>query len=226
MNFKKFRKYFFIALLILYAGIIIFEAIFHFNGTIINKLFSNYENFAQPIYVFIVIFAILTGLLSGAVVFSGFFIFNVFTLIILTSIGIILGVLLIFILSRKLGHKPFEEYIKKKEGRAEKLKEIFKKDSVALAILFNFVFFLPSTLGNIILGLGESKLTKLIIISIIGNLINQIAFIFFTFGIQYNNLAYSIPSLSALILNTGIPIWLYKRNIKDVLTITFRRKRK
>jgi uncharacterized membrane protein YdjX (TVP38/TMEM64 family) len=224
MNFKKFRKYFLIALLILYVGIIVFEAIFNFNQTIISKLFTHYEDFAQPLYVLIVIVSIMTGLISGAITFSGFFIFNVFTLIILTSIGVIFGISLVFLLSRKLGHKPFEEYVNRNEGRAKKLKEIFKKDSAALAILFNFVFFLPSTFGNIILGLGDSKMTKLIIISIIGNLINQIAFILFTFGIQYDNLAYIIPSLLALILNTLIPILLYRKNIRDVFTIMFKRK--
>ncbi|HTY44101.1 MAG TPA: hypothetical protein VMC80_02565 [Patescibacteria group bacterium] len=226
MNFKKLRKYLLIALIILYIGIIIFESAFNFNQKIIGNLLSNYEDFAQPLYVLMIIFAIIIGLISSAVVLSGFFIFNMPTLVILTSIGVIVGVPLIFILARKIGRKSFEQYIDLKKGKAEKLKEIFRKDSMALIVLFNFVFFLPSTFGGIVGGLGVKKLTKPIVISLIGNLINQISFIFFISGIQFNNLSYLVPSVLALALNTGIPLWIYRKNIGDVLRITFRKDKK
>lgn len=223
INFKKLRTFSLITLLIFYIGILIFESFFGFNQGIISKLLSNYDDLSQPLYVLLILFAAITGLVSAAVVVSGFFLFDHITLIVLTSIGIIIGIPLIFILSRKIGHKAFEEYLNLNKNKSKKLKKIFKNDSTALIILFNFVFFLPSTFGGIAGGLGELKMTKLIILSVIGNLINQIAFILFMIGVQNNNLLYIIPSLSAIILNTGIPVLVYRKNIIEVFKVTFQK---
>lgn len=224
INFKKLRNYLLIGLLIICVGFIIFEASFNFNQGILTNLFSHYEDFAQPLYVAIIFVSLFIGLIPSAVVLAGTFIFTLPTIIILTSIGIILGIPLIFILSKKIGHKSFDEYINLNENKEKKLRRIFKNDSTALVILFNFVFFLPSNLGCIIGGLQGIKMVKPIIISIIGNLINQISFIFIMFGFLNNNLNYLIPALVAIILNTGIALIIYRKDIKDVLMITFNRK--
>lgn len=226
ISFKKLRNYSLIILLILYIGIIIFESSFSFNQGILSKLFSHYQDFVQPLYVLIILIGLTIGLIPSAIVFTGIFIFNIPTLIILTSIGIVLGIPLIFILSKKIGHKAFDNYINLDENKEKKLREIFKNDSTALVILFNFVFFLPSNLGCIVGGLRGFKMIKSVIISIMGNLINQMAFIFLLFGVLNNNLNYLIPALVALILNTGIALIIYRKNIKNVLIITFKRKNK
>ncbi len=225
INFKKLRNYFLVGLLIICIGVIILESSFNFNQVILTNLFSHYEDFAQPVYVLIILVSLFIGLIPSAVVLAGAFIFSLSTIIIITSIGIILGIPLIFILSKKIGHKAFDEYINLDENKEKKLRTIFKNDSTALIILFNFVFFLPSNLGCIVGGLRGLKMIKSIIISIIGNLVNQIAFIFIIFGILNNNLNYLIPGLSAIILNTGIVLIIYRKNIKNVLMITFKRKK-
>jgi uncharacterized membrane protein YdjX (TVP38/TMEM64 family) len=225
INFKKLRKYSLIILLILYIGIIIFESSFNFNQGVLSKLFSNYEDFAQPLYVLIILISLLIGLVSSAVVLAGVFIFNLPTIIILTSIGIILGIPLIFVLSKIIGHNAFDKYLNLNENKEKKLRQIFKNDSTALVILFNFVFFLPSNLGCIVGGLRGFKMIRSIIISIIGNLINQISFIFLMFGILYNNLNYLILSLLAIMLNTGIVLIIYRKNIRNVLMITFKKEK-
>jgi uncharacterized membrane protein YdjX (TVP38/TMEM64 family) len=223
MNFKKLRRYSLIILLAIYVSAIIFESFFSFNQTVIIKLVDAYENFSQPSYVLILTASIVTGIFPSIVILAGFFMFTTPTLLILSSIGIILGIPLIFILSRKIGQKAFYDYTNLNEIKAKKLKKIFKNNYTAMVVLFNFSVLLPSIFGCIIGGLGKAKMTKLIFISILGNLINQIAYILFMFGIQYNNLFYIIPSLSIMILTTGISFFIYRKNIKDVLKIIFKR---
>lgn len=223
-NLKKARNYLIIFFIIAYLGIFIFEGIFNFNQGVISHLLSQYDDFSEPIYVLLLIVGIATGLLTAIIVFSGFFVFNIYQIVILSTIGIIFGISLTFILARIFGHKSFMNYLKVSENREEKLKEIFIKDSTALAVLFNFVFFLPSTFGGIIGGLADIKLYKFIPLSIIGNLINQIAFIFLLYGTQAGRTEFLIPSIIVLALNTLIPIIIYRKNIKDVFAITFRRR--
>jgi uncharacterized membrane protein YdjX (TVP38/TMEM64 family) len=224
VNFKKIRNYILIGLLIICIGVIVFESSFNFNQKILTNLFNQYDDFAQPLYVLIILVSLFIGLIPSAVVLAGTFIFSLSTIIILTSIGIILGIPLIFIISKKIGHKSFDEYINLDKNKEKKLRNIFKNDSTALIILFNFVFFLPSNLGCIVGGLRGSKMIKPIIISIVGNLINQISFIFIMFGFLNDNLNYLIPALVAIVLNTGIALIIYRKDIKDVLMITFKRK--
>lgn len=223
MNFKKIRKYLLISLIIVYVGIIIFESIFSFNQTTIIKLVDTYGSISQPLYVFILILSTVTGIIPGEIIIAGFFMFSTPILIILVSISIILGIPLTFIISKKIGKKAFDNYINLNENKAKKLKKIFKNNSTALVLLFNFNIFLPSLFGCVIGGLGESKMTKLILLSILGNLINQIASILLLFGIQHNNLVYLIPSLSVLILVTGLSFLVYRKNIMDVLKIIFKK---
>jgi len=223
INFKKVRNFLIIFFIVLYIGIFVFEGIFNFNQTAISNIFIKYQDVAEPLYVMLLTVGIATGLLTAIIVFSGFFVFNIYQLTILTSIGVTLGILLIFILARVFGHKAFMNYLKVKEKKAEKLKEVFTRDSTALTILFNFIFFLPSTFGGIVGGIADVKLYKLIPISIFGNLVNQIAFIFFLYGTQANRRGFIIPSVIVLFLNSAIPIFIYRKNIKDVFTIMFKK---
>lgn len=224
INLKKIKNYLIIIFIIVYIGIFVFEGIFNFNQGVISNLLSRYQGFAGLIYVLLLTIGMAVGLLTAVIVFSGFFVFNFSELIILTIIGVILGISLIFILARVFGHKAFMEYLKVHEKRKEKLKELFTRDSTALTILFNFIFFLPSTFGGIVGGLADIKLYKFIPISIIGNLINQIAFIFLLYGTQNGKMIFLIPSIIVLILNTLIPIIIYRKNIGDVFRIIFKRK--
>ncbi len=226
INIKKLRKYLIIVLLIIYLVVIIFESNFNFNQEVIEKLLSNYQNFTQPIYTFIVLITTMTGTVSSAFILSGFFMFNAPTLVVLTSIGIILGIILVFVLSRTIGHQAFEKYINSDKNNAKKLKRIFKNDSNAIIVLFNFVFFLPSTIGCILGGLSKSKMTKWIIISIIGSLLNQIGLILLLLSIQDNSLVYLVLTISALVLISVIPIIIYRKDIKDIMKITFERRSK
>jgi uncharacterized membrane protein YdjX (TVP38/TMEM64 family) len=228
INYKKLRNRLFVILLIFYAAVIIFESIFGFNQEIITKLLYNYEDFAQPLYVLIVIFTTMTGLFTSVIVLSGFFMFSTPTLIILTSIGIALGIILVFIIARKIGRKSFEEYINLNKDNSKKLREIFRKDYLAIVVLFNFVYFFPSPFGCIIGGVGEgdSKTAKVLIISIIGNLVNIIGLILFLYFIQLGNLIYLLILSVALILVTVVPIVIYRKNIKDIFRIIFKKNKK
>jgi len=223
-NFKKIRNFLIIFFIVIYVGIFIFEGIFNFNRGVISNLFIKYQNIAEPLYTVLLTVGIATGLLTAIIVFSGFFVFNLSQLLTLTTIGVTLGILLIFFLARIFGHKSFMEYLKVKKDRTEKLKEVFTKDSIALTILFNFIFFLPSTFGGIVGGITDAKLYKLIPISVFGNLVNQIAFIFFLYGTQADRGGFIIPSVIVLFLNSAIPIFIYRRNIKDVFAIMFKKK--
>ncbi|MFZ1971074.1 MAG: VTT domain-containing protein [Candidatus Nanoarchaeia archaeon] len=226
IDFKKLRNRLFVAFLILYVGIIIFESLFGFNQEVITKLLYNYEDFAQPLYTLIILFTTMTGLFTSVAVISGFFLFTTPTLIILTSIGIILGIPLIFIISRKVGRKSFEEYINLNDDNAKKLKKIFKNHHTALVVLFNFVYFFPSPFGCIIGGFGENETAKLIIISIIGNLVNVIGLILVLYLLQIGNLVYLTLLLSILILITIIPLIIYRKNIRDIIKIIFKKNTK
>jgi len=224
INAKRLRFYIFIAFVVLSILLVFFSGIMNYNEGTIGNLLLKYDYISMPIYILLVSIAIATTLPVSVAVLAGFFIFTLYELILLTILGMIAGIYFLFYASRKFGKEGFKEYVKLKGERLKAFRNLLEADSTSLIVLLTFVYFFPSNLAGVVAGITNTKFYRFAIICLIGNLINSAAFIFLAYGIYILSWIYIIPSSIVLVLNTAVPLYIYRKHMKDIIILAFNRK--
>ncbi len=225
-NLRRIKFYVFILFVAISLGGIIFSQTMGYNQDSIKNLLLKYYVFSAPLYILLAMLAISTTLPVTALIVAAMFIFPMYELIILTTIGIVLGTFFVFFITRELGEEAYEQYVKLKRHKLRAFGRLMKRDSTALVILLNFVYFFPSNLGGVVGGLTEMKFKKFALISIIGNFFNSAGLILITFGLYILNSSYLMIGATALFLNSSLPIYFLRRNIKEIWMLAFNRVKK
>jgi len=223
MDFKKLKFYSFITFFILSLSLILFSGLFHFNLTSIGSLLERYDNAASVIYVTLITLATATTLPINVTILSGMLVFPVYYIILLTLIGVLIGVHILFYMSRNITEDEFRRYTKIRKDKLKDIVDLLRKDSLAFVVLLTFVYAFPSNLAGMIAGFTKMKLYKFVTISIIGHGISATSVILMVHNLYIGNSLNVAIFLTILILNTLIPIIIFRKSIKDVFDLAFKR---
>jgi len=88
-------------------------------------------------------------------------------------------------------------------------------------LILNSFYFFPSTLAHVVAGLTKTRFWKFIIPTMIGNFINFFFLGLLTLGISEGNYNYVYLSFGILVLNSLIPLLIYRKRVKEILKVSF-----
>lgn len=221
VNLRKIKGWLFLSFVILSLVLVAFAGFLNYTTEDIQNLMMGYRNLALFIYIVLIAIAAATTLPISAVLAAGIFIFSFFEAVLLAFIGIIAGALFIFYLSRKTGYDSFKYYANLKHEKLKALRELLKENAFNIVMLFNFVYFFPSNLAYIVAGITGMKMRKFLFAAIIGNFPNFIAFAMLIYGSYYQNYYLVTIAIIVLVLASGIPLYVYRRHMKDIVVLAF-----
>ncbi|HHV99600.1 MAG TPA: TVP38/TMEM64 family protein [Clostridiaceae bacterium] len=152
-----------------------------------------------------VFFAPIPGQVVGLI---GGYLFGPFWGVVYTIIGATIGFTLIFVLVRKLG-RPFVEHFVSQ--RALKKFDHFANEKGVM--VFFLIFLLPAFPDDIIsfiAGLTTIKISKLILVSLVGRLPGYVILCLTGNGLAYENINFIIATLAVLAILLAVAWWKRK----------------
>lgn len=206
---------------LLSIGFAVFSGYAGLNQSSIESLISTNHAFASltytALFILLTTFSFSVSLLTtvGAVFFSGP------EIIIYAMIGIMGSSVIDFYISRKLGRDYVREFIKKRGGALEKFDEIVEKNTFKTLLILHAIFFVPPIIPNLLGGVIKVNLKKFCITTFFGNLPNTVCTVYLIQGFLYSNILSVVLSMTGLILTTGIALYFYTGEIKEILRLSF-----
>jgi len=220
MNYKKIK--FWALVILIFASLSLF--FFADKLGIDNNLSTgNLQNDIPSVIIYILwmTFASATTLPISVILVPGILLFSFQWAIILSFIGIILGAVIMYYLTIILGKDFVDEYVGKHGEKLRIVRSMIKKNSFGILLALNSFYFFPSTLAHVVAGLTKTKFWKFIIPTIIGNFINFFFLGLLTLGFSEGNYNYVYTSLVILVLNSLIPLIIYRKHLMDILRVSF-----
>lgn len=221
-NFKKLKFIIFFVFIILAIVLFIFASYLGYTPENIGeKLNNNY--YYETIIIFIILIAIAaaTTLPITAVMIPGIIFFSFQANIFYTTIGIFIGALFTFFMSRYLGKDYVKDYVKLKGGRVKALNDLIEEKSFKLILLLNLVYFFPSNIAHMVAGLTKTKFNKFLLATVMGNLPNTFAVALVIYGTYWLNSTYVICGVIILIIISIIPLYFYRKHIKELIILAY-----
>jgi len=220
MNSKK-RFVLFIAFIVVSILVSIFSGYFSLNIPSIQSFVST--NHVLVAFLFTFLFIVLTSFAFSVTVMTsiGVLFFSVPEAITYAMIGITGSFIIDFFISRKLGKDYVKKYIEKRGGKLEEFENILEKNTFKTTFLLSAIFFVPSTIPNLLGGIMDMKFKDYFIASFLGRLPNTIFTVYFINGLLYSNSYQIYGSIAVLILTSLVSLYFYNGEIKHIMRIAF-----
>lgn len=177
--------------------------------------------FSKVIFLGIMTIAVATTLPVNLIALAGLFVFDFYILLLMVFVSIFLGLIIMYFIAKKLGKEGFEEYAGIEGTKTNILHKLMKKHKYPLMTLLSFVYFFPSNMAGVTAAFTGTEFSKFFAISFLGNAINIIFFVILVRGIMIKGIVLILISFFLLVLNTLIPIIVYRKNIKGVFKLVF-----
>jgi uncharacterized membrane protein YdjX (TVP38/TMEM64 family) len=179
----------------------------------------------QLIYVAWIILATVTTLPVSAAMIAGIIYFSFVDAMILTCVGMLIGAIGTFYVSRWLG-KDFVKVDYKIKGRTKLhiFNELVHKHSLAYVVLLAFIYAFPSNLAYMIAGVTEVTLFQLVCIVALGNLGTAFGVGGIILGVLQSNISYIIAGALLLAAINILPLFRYYKEMKKLVLLVFSRK--
>lgn len=224
VNAKKLKFVLFLIVILFSFLLIFFSSLLNFKPENIESMLLAYYYPMTLVYILLMAVASSTTLPITAVLAAGTAIFPYYTLILYSFIGIVIGAVSLYYFSKYTGRDFLEDYTEMKGGKYKALKDFMKKDVTGLLIILNFTYIFPSTLAHVVAGVTNTKFWKFLLIATAGNFINAFGVTLVAKGFYTANYSYFSAGLGILVLSSAIPIFIYRRYLKDILIIAFTQK--
>ena len=225
MNPKKIKLGIFLTFFIISLSLFFITVVLDYNHITVQNIIIKHEYFSVFLYIILVAIAAVTTIPITVTLVAGVFIFSFWLTVFYAFLGILIGASILFLFSRKMGRKVFVEYAEFKKGRLRALNDLLQENSLNIILLFNFIYFFPSNLAHMIGGITKINFSKFLFLTIIGNFPNMFSITLLVYGIINSNTIFIVIAVIILILTTGIPLYIYRKHMKDILVIAFNRKR-
>jgi len=178
----------------------------------IKEIIKNFGVFAPLVFIFLtilqVLFASIPGQISGV---AGGYLFGIVLGTIYSMTGIVIGSIITFYLSRKLG-RPFVERIVNKKI-LKKFDKIIMKRGIPVLFLIYFLPALPDNIINYLAGLTKIKIKNLTAVLIIGRLPGFIVLSAVGAGLGNKNILFSVILLIVTII-VSVILFLNKNKLE------------
>jgi uncharacterized membrane protein YdjX (TVP38/TMEM64 family) len=217
---NKLKFIIFIAVAVISILLVLFVGIFNYNVENVKGLISSHIIISIIIYIGLIAVASATTLPITVTLIAGILVLSFKEALLYALIGVYLGAFLLYLFSIKTGKGILHYYAK-----GEKLKildKLIHENAFSLVILLNFVYFFPSNLAHIVAGITNLKLRKFFI-AMFGNLINTSSVAIIILGILNQNYIYVSAGIIILVLVTVIPLYIYRRHMRDLIILGFSR---
>lgn len=224
IDFKKIKFYIF--LFLGFASLIVFiiPVMYGFDAAYARSVLESY-GIPQLIYVAWMALATATTLPISVVMIAGIIYFSFWRAMIWTFIGILIGTMGLYAISRWLGRDfLMEEANIKGRKKVHLLNQLIHAHSRAYTVLLSFLYPFPSNLGFMIAGASGMGFWEALVIAVLGNLGTA-------FGVGLIILGAIIPSslhlaagIALILLINVIPVILYHRQLKKVVVLVFSEK--
>ena len=219
IGIKKIKFYIFLALMIISFALFL---VFIFTGYDSQHFLMTLESYGVPelLYTAWIILAVATTLPISAVIFAGIVYFTFFKAMIYAFIGILLGAVITFYLSRWLGRDYIKsEYNTKGKGKLAAINRIIQKNSVAYVVVLAFVYIFPTNLAYMIAGVTDMTLGQVVLITVLGNITTTLGVGAISLGILGSNITYIIGGAAILAIINIVPILIYYKQMKELIRV-------
>lgn len=218
---KKIKFILFIIFAVLSLVVVFFAGYLKWDIDVIKNLISMYYLLSILIYIILVAIAAATTLPISVIVAAGILIFSFPVAVLYAFIGILIGAYFVFLITRYSGKEFFKEYSRLKGGKLKAFNILLESNAFSFLMLLNFVYFFPSNLAHMVAGITNTKFSKFLFATAAGNFPNTFAVALFIEGLYKTNNIYIIISVCILILATAIPLYIYRKHMKDVIVLAF-----
>jgi len=223
MESKEVKFYVFSIFSILSVALIFLAGILHYNTQSVSNLLLNYRNTALIIYVVLIAIAAATTLPISVVLVAGIFIFSFWEALLYAFLGIYLGSIAVYFFAKHTGKDFINEYTNLKGEKLKALHKLIKEKSLSLVILLNAVYFIPSNIGHIIGGILNMNFLMFLFAITIGNFPNVVGVALIVLGV-YSNYIYFFIGIVIIVLNTAVPLYIFRKHIRELVIIAFSKK--
>ncbi len=220
-NFKKIKFVIFLIFITFALTSVFFAGKLGYNIENIQELLLEYYYTSILIYIILISIASATTLPISIIAIPGILVFSFWSAVLYAFVGILLGAMFVFFISRYFGKSFIKEYVELKGGRLKKLNEIVEERSFKMIILLNFVYFFPSNLAHMVAGLTKTPFHKFLFATSAGNFANFLAVVILVQGIVYLNYYYIFSSILILILTTLLPLYFYRKHVRDIIILAY-----
>jgi len=223
-EYRKIKSIIFILIAVFSVIAFFFADYLNYDTQTIKSLISQNYYLSVFIFLILIIVAAITTLPISAASIPGVLVFSFVNTLFYVMIGIVTGASLLYYLSKKLGRDFIKEYSDLKGGRLKAFNELLHENSFRFVILLNFVYFFPSNLAHMVAGITNLKISKFLFATIVGNFLNSFSIILLIFGIINKNTIYIFLGVLVLALTTLTSLYIFRRDIKDILILSFSEK--
>jgi len=214
----------FIILIVISISAFLFADYLNYDVQTIKSLISQNYYLSVFIFLILIIVAAITTLPISVASIPGVLVFSLVNTVFYVMIGIVVGAFILYYLSKWLGKKFVDEYAELKGGKLRAFNELMHENSFRFVILLDFVYFFPSNLAHMVAGITNLKISKFLFATIVGNFLNSFSIILLIFGIINQNISHIVIASLVLALTTLIPLYIFRRDIKDILILSFSEK--
>jgi uncharacterized membrane protein YdjX (TVP38/TMEM64 family) len=211
----------FLGIVILSLVITFFAGYLNYSVDHVQSLILHYKAISILIYIALIAIAAATTLPITVALIAGILVFTFTEALLYAFLGVYIGAFVMYILSIKTGKEAFHEYGKLGTGKLKILNRLLHKHSFSLALLFSFVYFFPSNIAHIVAGVTNMNFWKFSFVTIVGNFPNVFAVALLVVGVLRVNTFYFVSAIIILILVTIIPLYVYRKHMKDIILIAF-----
>ena len=224
IDLKKLKFIVLAVLAVISLTLFIVPTIFGLDVEVFRGVLETY-GVPQLIYVAWIILATVTTLPVSAAMIAGIIYFLFVDAMILTCVGMLIGAIGTFYVSRWLG-KDFVKVDYKIKGRTKLhiFNELVHKHSLAYVVLLAFIYAFPSNLAYMIAGVTEVTLFQLVCIVALGNLGTAFGVGGIILGVLQNNISYIIAGVLLIAVINIVPLFRYYKEMKKLVLLVFSRK--
>jgi len=222
-NIKKIKFILFVLFIVLAVVFVIYALTLDYSSESIRETLES--SFAPTIVYFALMFiASATTLPYSPIIIPAIFLFSFRYAVIVGFIGVLLGGLLIYYISRVLGRDFVDEYVEKKGGRLKAFNDLVEKKSLGVLILVNTFYFAPSNVAHTLAGVTKTRFSLYFIVMALGNFLNFFGFALLSYGVIVASSTFTILGVVILVSESLIPLYIFREHVKEVFILAFSKK--
>ena len=222
-NIKKIKFILLVLFIVLAVVFVIYALTLDYSS---ESLRETIENSYAPtiVYFALMLIASATTLPYSPIIIPAIFLFSFKYAVIVGFIGVLLGGLLVYYISRVLGRDFVNEYVERRGGRLKVFNDFVEKKSLGVLILVNTFYFAPSNLAHTLTGVAKTRFSLYFIVMALGNFFNFFGFSLATYGFILGNVAFISLGIIILVSESLIPLYIFRKHIRDLFIISFSKK--
>jgi len=176
------------------------------------------------VYFALMLIASATTIPYSPIIIPAIFLFSFRYAVIVGFMGVLLGGLLVYYISRVLGKDFVNEYVEKKGGRLKAFNDLVEKKSLGVLILVNTFYFAPSNVAHALAGVTKTRFLLYFIVMAIGNFLNFFGFALLSYGVIMASSTFIILGAVILVSESLVPLYIFREHLKEVFILTFSKK--